>query len=67
MLFSLAASAHVCPHLNLPEANDEVGEGWLVRASPAAWQIIQAHDPDLKARLRVERTANEQETRVEEQ
>jgi hypothetical protein len=56
-----------CPHLNPPEPSDEVGEGWLVRASPAAWQAIQARYPDLKIRLWVERTANEQETQSVEQ
>ncbi len=56
-----------CPHLEPPESSDEVGEGWLVRASLAAWQAIQARYTEMKTRLRVERTANEQETRSVEQ
>jgi len=56
-----------CPKLSPPEADDEVGEGWLVRASPAGWQAIQARFPDLEVRLRVERTADKQATRSVEQ
>ncbi|HEY3567176.1 MAG TPA: ATP-binding protein [Thermoanaerobaculia bacterium] len=56
-----------CPHLNPPETSDEVGEGWLVRASSAGWEAIRTLYPDLKVRLRVERTARDQETRFEEQ
>ena len=56
-----------CPDYPPPELDAEVGEGWLVCASPEAWTAIQDLSTGLKVRLRVERTANGQETFAVEQ
>lgn len=43
-----------------PAPKDEVGEGWLVRASIVAWEQLRAYYPILVGHLLVRRRANDQ-------
>jgi hypothetical protein len=39
-----------------PHVDDEVGEGWLVVASQAAWDAIKSQLDPLKRRVHIERS-----------
>ena len=39
-----------------PHLNEEVGEGWLVVASPTAWNAIRSQFDSLKRIVKVERS-----------
>jgi len=52
-----------CPNLPPPMIETEAGEGWLVRASRAAWRALAKEIPGLVTLVGVEREAHEQQTR----